>query len=158
MLQVFRSLPVASAVYRADTLPATAPPYARDTVTLGWEERLKGRSRRRSDSGVEFATTLPRGTVLREGDCLVLDAHSLVVTVIERAEPVFVVEPRTAEEWGLYGYLIGNSHQPVMLVDGAIVCPDVPGMEQVLTQHDISFSRATRPFTPVSLMLDHRHA
>ena len=157
MLQVFRSLPVASAVYRDELLPAVARSFARDTVTLGWEDRLKGRSRRRSDSGVEFATTLPRGTVLREGDCFVLDAHALVVIVIERPEPVFVVEPRTAEEWGLYGYLIGNSHQPVMLVDGAIVCPDVPGMEQVLTQHEIRFSRAMRPFTPVSFLLDHHH-
>ena len=32
----------------------------------------------------------------------------------------------------------------------AIVCPDVPGMEQVLTYHVIPFTREQRAFTPVS--------
>src|SRR5262245_671453 len=157
MLQVFRSLPTASIVYREETLRAAARNYTRDTVTLGWEERLKARSRRQSDNGIEFATVLPRGTVLREGDCLVLDAHALVISVVERAEAVFVIEPATCADWGLYGYLIGNSHQPVMIADGAILCPDVPGMEQVLNHHGIRFSRATRAFTPVTLVSDHRH-
>lgn len=157
MLQVFRTLPVASAVYRADGLPEAARGYARDTITLGWEERLRGRSRRRSDGGVDFGTALPRGVVLRDADCFVLEGPALVVKVVERDEPVLVVEPRTAAEWGLYAYFIGNSHQPVMITDRAMICPDVPGMEQVLTQHGIGYSRSTRPFTPVSLLLDHRH-
>ena len=157
MLPVFRSLPIASEVHRAETLPSEASAYASDTLTLGWEERIKARGRRQSDGGAEFATGLPRGTTLREGDCLVLDELRLIVRVTERHEPVFVVQPRTPAEWGLYGYLIGNSHQPIMLTDGAIVCPDEPGMEQVLTQNDIRFSRSTKPFTPVSLLVDHRH-
>ena len=67
------------------------------------------------------------------------------------------MNPRTAAEWGLYAYYIGNSHHPVMITDRAIVCPDVPGMEQVLLQHGIAYSRSTQPFTPVGLLLDHRH-
>ncbi len=76
---------------------------------------------------------------------------AIVVTVVERLEPVFVVEPPTAAEWGLFAYCIGNSHQPLMLTTTAIVCPDVPGMEHVLAYHGIPFSRSTRAFTPVSL-------
>ena len=82
MLQVFRSLPVVYAVYRRDGLPAAAQGYGRDTITLGWEERLKGRGRRRSDGGVEFGTALPRGSALRDGDCFVLEGLSVVVTVV----------------------------------------------------------------------------
>jgi urease accessory protein UreE len=80
---------------------------------------------------------------------------------VEKAEAVLIVVPRTPFEWGLFGYYIGNSHQPLMLTDDAIVCPDLPGMDQVLDQHRIPFSRGTQPFTPVGLaesdMASHRH-
>jgi urease accessory protein len=131
--------------------------YARDTLTLGWEDRSHVHGRRRTDGGVEFATSLPRGTVLRQGDCLTLPTERLVVSVVERDEPVFVVEPRTPREWGLFAYHIGNRHQPLMITDEALVCPDVPGMEQLLQQHHIPFTRANRPFTPAATTAGHRH-
>ena len=152
MLQVFKALPVVEEVHRAEALPEGSGAYARDTITLGWEERLRSRGRRRSDGGLEFGTSLPRGTTLRAADCLLVHALRAVVVVVEREEPVLVVEPRTSAEWGLFGYYIGNSHQPVMLTDRAIVCPDILGMAQVLEQHGISFVRASRPFTPVGLL------
>ena len=151
MLEVFKFIPVVRETCRADALPDAVRAYARETLTLGWEERLKTRGRRRSDAGIEFATALERGTVLRGGDCFVVDEASLVVVVVERLENVFVIEPRTPAEWGLFAYCIGNSHQPLMLVDAAIVCPDLPGMEQVLLYHGIPFSRSVRTFTPVGL-------
>lgn len=157
VLEAFKSLPTVRAIAEPGLLPSSSAGYTRDTITLGWEERLKGRGRRRSDGGVEFGTALPRGTALREGDRLVLDVLRLVVTVIELAEPVFVVQPRTAAEWGLVGYQIGNSHQPVMLTEHEIICADCLGMEMVLRQHAIAFTRAVRPFTPVGLLTDHRH-
>jgi urease accessory protein len=158
VFQAFRSLPVARALHRLDALPARAGAYARDTITLGWEERLKARARRMSDGGAEFGSVLARGTMLRDGDCFVLDQLQIVVTVVARAEPVFVIAPGTPEEWGRYAYQIGNNHLPVMIEDGLLVCPDVPGMEQVLALHDIAFSRASRPFTPLAGLPDHRHA
>lgn len=157
VLERFKTLPTAEAVVRADTLPAEVAGFACDTITLGWEDRLRTRGRRATDGGIEFGTALPRGTVLRGGDCLVVVGLRLVVTVVERPEPVLVVRPRTPAEWGLFGYQIGNSHQPLMIADGEIVCPDALGMELVLEQHAIAFTRAVRPFTPVGLMTDHRH-
>ena len=59
-------------------------------MTLGWEDRTHVHGRRRTDGGVEFGTSLPRGTVLRAGDCFVLDDERLVVAVVERPESVFV--------------------------------------------------------------------
>ena len=95
--------------------------------------------------------------MLREGDRLVVDSLLLVVTVRELAEPVRVVAPRTAADWGLIGYQIGNCHQPVMLTENEIICADCLGMEMVLRQHAIPFTRAVRPFTPVGMLADHRH-
>jgi urease accessory protein len=157
VLQVFKSLPVVHGVVREDALPASAAVFVRDTVTLGWEERLKARGRRRSDGGSEFGTALPRGTVLRAGDCLICEPLERVFVVAEREEAVLVIAPRTPVEWGQFAYHIGNSHQPIMLTEHEIVCADLPGMDQVLEQHAIVFTRAIRPFTPIGLLADHRH-
>src|SRR4030095_3417966 len=117
------------------------------TVTLGWEERTRAHALRTTDAGVEFGTSLPRGTVLRDGDPLVLAGESrVVVGVAERRERFFLVEPRSASEWALFAYHIGNRHQPLMITDEALVCPDAPGVEQVLQQHHMPYTRATRAF------------
>jgi urease accessory protein UreE len=157
MLRVFKPLPVAHVVHPPGAVPTAAGDYARDTVTLGWEERMKARALRRSDGGVEFGTSLPRGTILRNGDTFVLDAVATCVAVVEREEPVLVVQPSTPDDWAQFAYHIGNSHQPMMIADAAIVCPDVAGMTQVLDYHRIPFTRARRPFTPIGHVPDHRH-
>ena len=144
-------------IQREDTLSLAVDGYARDTITLGWEERLHVRGRQRSDGGLVFGLSLPRGTILRGGDCLVLDEARTVIVVVERLEPVFLIEPRTPQEWGLYAYQIGNRHQPLMITERAIVCPDVAGVEQLLQQQHILFARATRPFTPAISVANHRH-
>lgn len=149
---------VVECVYCAADLPEPARVFGRDAVTLGWEDRTHVHGRRRTDNGIEFATALPRGTVLRGGDCFVLDAERLVVSVVERAEAVFVIEPRSAREWGLFAYHIGNRHQPLMVADDGLVCPAVAGVEQLLQQHRMPYVRALRPFTPAATMTGHAHA
>jgi urease accessory protein len=144
-------------IYREPDLAEGARAYTRDTITIGWEERSHAHGRRRSDGGVEFGTSLPRGSVLRAGDCFVLDAERLVVSLIERPEPVFVIEPRTGPEWAVFAYHIGNRHQPVMITDRSLVCPDVPGMEPLLQQHHMPYVRATLAFTPATTVAGHEH-
>ena len=148
---------IAERVYREPDIPERARQFKRDSVTLGWEDRTHVHGRRRTDGGVEFGTALPRGTVLRAGDCLVLDADQLIVVVAERPEPVFVVEPGTAPEWALFAYHIGNRHQPVMITEHTLVCPDVPGVELLLQQHKMPYTRATLPFTPAATVAGHQH-
>jgi urease accessory protein len=146
---------VVEQLYREDALPPPARGYARDTLTLGWEERLHVRGHRRSDGGVAFGLSLPRGTILRGGDSLVLDEAKTVVVVVERPEPVFFIVPRTPQEWGLFAYHIGNRHLPLMISEGGIVCPDVAGVEHLFEQQHIPFGRATLTFTPATSMAHH---
>lgn len=148
---------VAERSYREECIPESAKGYARDTITLGWQDRVQAHGRRRSDGGVEFGTSLARGTVLRGGDCFVLDAARAVVMVVERREPVFVIEPPTPQDWGLYAYHIGNRHQPLMISAHGIVCPDVPGVEQLLQRHHIRYVRSMLPFTPATSVVGHQH-
>ena len=148
---------IVDTIFTEPTLPDAARAFPRDRVTLGWEDRTHVHGRRRTDGGVEFGTSLPRGSVLRDGDRFVLDAEQLIVDVVERAEPVFVVEPRSAREWALFAYHIGNRHQPVMITDRSLVCPDGPGVEQLLQQHRMPYVRATLPFTPAARVSAHEH-
>jgi urease accessory protein len=157
-LSRFRSLPIVEQVLADAQIPEPARAYAWDTITLGWEERLRARARRRTDRGTEFATALPRGTILRQDDCLVVETLSLIVAVVEAVEPVLVVRPQGAGEMALFAYHIGNSHQPLMIDRDALVCPDSPMLQQVLAYHRIPFTRETRPFTPVGRVVDHQHA
>lgn len=154
---MFKSVPVAKNIDPLVTLSGAALGFERDTVTLGWEERLRVRARRRSDLGFEFATALKRGTILREDDCFVFDAQRIIVRVVELAEPMLVVRPKDHREWGVFAYHIGNSHQPVMIADEAIICPDALGMDQLLTYHAIPFVREVRRFTPIGQVSDHQH-
>jgi urease accessory protein len=148
---------VAERIYREPDLPERARAYAREIVTLGWEDRTHAHGRRRTDGGLEFGTSLPRGTVLRAGDCFVLDAERLVVAVVERPEQVFVIAPGGAPEWALFAYHIGNRHQPVMITADVLLCPDAPGVEALLRQHHMPYTRATRPFTPAATVAGHQH-
>src|SRR5437868_2868547 len=97
--------------------------YRRDTITMTWEDRRQGHGRRISDSGVDFAISLPGGTVLKGGDCLVLDAAKTVIVVQEAPEPVYVIRPKTPQEWAYYAYQVGNRHQPVMIGESELICP-----------------------------------
>jgi urease accessory protein len=148
---------VVDRIYREADLPGTARPYKRDTITLGWEHRIQAHGKRQSDGGLELALSLPRGTVLRGGDCLVSDDTQTVVAVVERPEAVFVIVPGSPPDWALYAYHVGNRHQPLMIASDGIVCPDMPGVEQVLQQYHIPYTRSMRPFTPASADAGHRH-
>jgi urease accessory protein len=154
---MFSSVPVAASCYRSDMLPASASGYRRDTVTLGWEDRLRVRARRVSDQGFEFATALVRGTTLGSGDCFIFDETRIVVHVVEMLEPVFVIAPASWSEAASIAYHIGNSHQPMMVDDDRIVCAELPGMEQVLQYHGIAFTRERRVFTPLGQIPAHLH-
>jgi len=82
------------------TAPAGLVEHPRDSITLGWEDRLKGRARRRTDGGVEFGTALPRGTVLREGDCLALENPRTEVVALDWSN-VLAVARENAEVAGV---------------------------------------------------------
>ena len=148
---------VVDRIYSTDDLPSEARAFAHDTLTLGWEDRVRGHGRRRTDGGVEIGTALPRGTVLHAGDAFVLDDLQLVVSVVEQHEPVFVITPRQPSEWALFAYHIGNRHQPLMVTEQGLVCPDVPGVEQLLEQHHMPYARASLPFTPAVATAPHQH-
>ena len=63
-----KKMTIVERVVRECDLPDSCGGFGRDAITLGWEERTHVHGRRRTDGGVEFGASLPRGTVLRSGD------------------------------------------------------------------------------------------
>ena len=126
---------------RATPCPLRRRAYARDTVTLGWEERLQARA----PPPVGRRGRVRHGARRAAPCCAAATASSSSSRRSSSPwssgpKPVFVIEPRTPAEWALFAYHIGNSHQPMMVTDEAIVCADLPGMEQVLEYHRIPFT------------------
>jgi len=134
-------------VCSASEIGAQYRDYSRDTLTLGWEERRQGHGKRLSDGGLDFAISLPTGTVLKGGDCMILDPERAIVRVQEAPEPVYIVRPGTPQEWAYYAYHVGNRHQQVMIGDTELIFLQNPAVRSLLEQLHVSFESDTRPFT-----------
>lgn len=147
---LFRSVPLAESVLDVQRLPAGLAGHPRDSVVLGWSERMSLRGRWTTEGGVEFGASLPRGTVLAEGQALAIDHPPLLILVRAKLEPVLVAHPASTGQAVLWAYQLGNAHLPLMLEAGFLICLDERGVDEVFAFHAIPFSRDTRAFTPVS--------
>ena len=136
-------------------LDARQRSFAQDTITLTWEERRQGHGKRRSDKGVEFAISLPTGALLKDGDCLVLGEENTVITVREAPEGVYVIRPKTPQEWAFYAYHVGNRHQSVMIGDTELIFLQNPAVRSLLEQLHVPYTTDTRPFT--AALAGHSH-
>ena|SRR6266850_130232 len=131
--------------------------YRRDTLTLKWEERRQGHGRRRSDTGLEFAISLPGGTVLNGGDSMILEAERTIVTVREASEPVYIVRPTAPQDWAYFAYHVGNRHQEVMIGERELIFLQNPAVRSLLEQLHVHFETAERAFTAALVNTDHSH-
>jgi urease accessory protein len=129
--------------------------YRCDTLTLKWEDRRRGHGKRRSDSGLDFAISLPVGTILKEGDCLILDPEQTIIRILEAPEQVYVVRPTKPQEWAYYAYHVGNRHQHVMIGDGELIFLQNPAVRSLLEQLRVQFETGERPFTAALANVGH---
>ena len=128
-----------------------------DTITLTWEERRQGHGRRRSDNGIEFAISLSSGKILKDGDVLKLPEEHLAVVVREAIERVYVLRPKTCQEWAYFAYQVGNRHQPVMIGESELVFPQNPAVKSLLDQLYAHYEQDERPFTAALVSAGHHH-
>ena len=88
---------------------------AGDELHLPFELREKSRLRATLASGEEVALFLPRGGVLRGGDCL-QSTDGRVVRIVAAPEPVLEVECHDALDLARCAYHLGNRHTPLEIV------------------------------------------
>ena len=130
--------------------------YRRDTLTLSWEDRRHGHGKRTSDGGLEFAISLPSGTVLKSGDCMVLEPEHTIVEVQEASEPVYIVRPTSPQQWAFCAYHVGNRHQQVMIAETELIFLQNPAVKSLFEQLHIHYDIGVRPFTG-ALATGHSH-
>lgn len=131
--------------------------FRRDTLTLTWDDRRQGHGKRRSDGGTEFAISLPNGTILKNGDCFILADSDTIIEVREASEPVYVIRPKTPQEWAYYAYHVGNRHQQVMIGASELIFPKSPAVRSLLEQLHADFTSDERHFTAALAQSGHSH-
>ena len=139
-------------------LTADQRAYRRETITLTWEERRQGHGKRKSDSGIEFAISLPPGAILTNGDCLVLPSERLLVVVQEAEERVYLIRPKNPQEWAFYAYHVGNRHQPVMIGETELIFPETPAVRSLLDQLHAEYATGARAFNAAVVGSGHSHS
>jgi urease accessory protein len=149
---------VVEQIVQASDLGRQYDSYRHDTLTLKWDERRQGHGRRRSDSGLDFAISLPGGTILKEGDSLVLEPEGTIVGIREAPEPVYIVRPRSPQEWAYYAYHVGNRHQEVMIGDTELIFLQNPAVRSLLEQLHVHYETGQRAFTAALVNVGHSHA
>jgi urease accessory protein len=119
-----------------------------ERVTL-WAERrlfLKRRWRGVADDGVEFGFDLE--SRLQDGGVIHQTPEADYI-VRQRPEPVYVLQPATAEEAALAGWKIGNLHMPVEITDREIRAQHDPAVRLLLEREGWRFEERTLVFNPL---------
>ncbi|MEO0869402.1 MAG: urease accessory protein UreE [Cyanobacteria bacterium J06642_11] len=104
---------------------------------------------------------LPRGTVLRQGDCLGGDEHQQVLKIVAKSEPVLTVRAAIAPDSVLQlmraAYHLGNRHVALEVgADYLRLAPDSV-LETMLHQLGMAVTAETVPFQPETGAYGHHH-
>lgn len=127
----------------------------RDVLVLTWEERRRGRRRAVTRNGREVALALPTGSVLSPGSVLAVE-RDWYLAVEPASEPVLSVFPRDQAEAIRIAFEVGNRHFILALSGDALLVPDDPAMEQLLSRLEVPWERQVAVFDPIGA--GHRHA
>ncbi len=118
------------------------------TLTLAFELRQKARFKTRSDSGETIGVMLPRGRVLRGGDCLQSEDGAVTVRVIAALEEVSVACCDDKLLLAKASYHLGNRHMPLQIEEGCLVYQKDHVLDEMVRNLGLSVSHEMRSFEP----------
>lgn len=129
----------------SERLPNASTPGA--SLTLPFELRQKSRLHTRLDSGEEAALLLPRGTVLRHGDCLRADTGLIVLVQAapEAVSTVYADEPRL---FARAAYHLGNRHVVLQVGESWLRYLHDHVLDALVTKLGLRVVLETVPFEP----------
>jgi urease accessory protein len=117
------------------------------TVELDWDVRQKSRFDATDSLGRQLGVFLPRGTLVRGGDVLVVEDGSLV-QVLAAPQAVLVITANTAFDLTRAAYHLGNRHVPIELQpDRLKIEPDHVLADMLRAMH-LTVVEATVAFEP----------
>ncbi|MGF1570363.1 MAG: urease accessory protein UreE [Nodosilinea sp.] len=125
---------------------ANAPVVA--TLALTASDRTRSRHRFEPDHGPAIYLNLPRGTILRSNDLLLID-DGQQVRVLAKPEPVIQVTAAMPFDLMRAAYHLGNRHVPLEISPNSLTLEPDPVLEAMLAQLEgLTLTPAIRPFEP----------
>lgn len=121
------------------------------TVTLGWDLRQRSRFDAIDSQDRRVGVFLPRGSVLRGGDVLVLEDGSLL-RVVAAPQPVLVVRASAAQgspfDLLRAAYHLGNRHVPLELKPDHLKLEPDHVLADLMRQMRLEVEEVQAPFEP----------
>ena len=127
-----------------------------DTVVLAFADRHRRRLAMTGQEGLAFLLDLPRATVLREGDGLVLEDDRLV-TVTAAAEPLLQITCRDRNHLARVAWHLGNRHLPTQIIDDGLLVADDHVIAEMAKGLGANVQKIEAPFDPEGGAYDHAH-
>ncbi len=137
--------------------PAGAEQMVQSTLVLSAEERQRSRYLCQSSTGETLLLSLPRGTVLADGDCLITDLGDWRVRVRAKAEPVLIVQASYPLDLMRAAYHLGNRHVPLELTSHTLKLSADPVLREMLEHLGLTVSEGLEPFSPEAGAYGHHH-
>ena len=113
-------------------------------LSLAYDRRSRSRQRATLDSGEEIGMVMPRGEILRGGDC-VLASDGRVFEVVSTPERLLHIE---APSLARIAYHLGNRHVPVQVGEGFLRIAEDHVLEDMLRGLGASVTHVEAPFEP----------
>ncbi len=154
MLRLTRVLPPPRPFLAATSIApaaaeASAPVAAGVAVlSLGFEDRRRSRQLARLDDGREAALTLPRGTVLRDGDRLAGEPAGQTVVVRAAPETLSVARTTDAHLLARAAYHLGNRHVPLQVAPGRLAYQHDHVLDGLVRELGLPVTTERAPFEP----------
>ena len=125
-----------------------SPEQVTATLTLPIDIRVKSRAKVQLNDGREAGLMLPRGLLLRGGDCLSTEDGTEIVEIIAASEAVSVV--RCADPFLLAKacYHLGNRHVPLQILPDELRYHHDHVLDAMLRQFRLQVTFAHLPFEP----------
>lgn len=151
---MLRSADKTRVLHLVERLPECAQAAA--PLTLPYALRQKSRQRVRLDDGREAALVLPRGTVLRHGDCLRAEEGAIVrvIAAAEAMSTAFSSDPLLLTR---AAYHLGNRHVPIQVGMGWLRYLQDHVLDAMLCQQGLDIIHEWAPFQPEAGAYQHGH-
>lgn len=123
------------------------PEPAAATLTLPFQDRQRSRLRTQLDSGEEAGVMLPRGQVLRGGDC-VRASDGRVIEIRAAEETVSTVRCNDLQMLARAAYHLGNRHVPLQVGPGWLRYRRDHVLDDMIRQLGLEVVCEPAPFEP----------
>ena len=127
-----------------------------DRVVLDADERHRRRIMLIAEGGTQFLVDLPRATVLRDGDGLVLD-DGAIVRICGKPEPLIEVAGESPFDLARLAWHIGNRHVDVQFVGEGLRIRRDHVLEEMLRGLGARVASIEAPFEPECGAYRHGH-